>query len=66
MADIYYPEYIPVDQRRFNEMYKHLSRAENHHQMEEWALLVFMCDLNYAPEDLLVAMGRVERDRGWI
>lgn len=64
MKTAYYPEYEPKDQQRFGMMLKTFGSAESHKMLKDISML-YILDLSYAREDILVALGRVERERGW-
>ena len=60
----YYENYVPNDKKRFKEMYEDLNKCSTL-KAYQTHLSVFLVCLEYDREDLLVAMGRVERENGW-
>lgn len=60
----YYPEYEPKDAWRFAAMLKIFGEAETHKVLKDMTML-YILDMSYAREDILVALGRIEREKGW-
>lgn len=61
---MYYPNYTPIDAEKFSQMVKIFESAPTKESLASLSL-IFMIDLSYDRQDLLVAMGRVEQARGW-
>lgn len=64
MTTTYYPDYKPKDATKFSQMEKMFGAAETAESLKSLSLL-FVFDASYDRQDILVAMGRVERERGW-
>ena len=60
----YYPEYKPKNADKFAAMEKLLGTAKDVQALRQLVLL-YTFDASYAREDILVALGRVEKARGW-
>lgn len=60
----YYPDYKPKDAEKFSQMEKMLSHAENVTALKQLSMM-FIFDMSYDREDIMVAIGRVERANGW-
>lgn len=60
----YYADYSPRDEQRFNSMLIVFRGAENKEQLGQLAGM-YVFDLSYHREDIVVAIGRVEHERGW-
>lgn len=63
-APVYYPDYQPKDPDKFEAMLKFLGTATSEAALRQMALL-YTFDASYPREDLMVALTRVERQRGW-
>jgi len=63
-APAYYPEYEPKDVDKFATMEKLLGTATDPAMLRKLVLL-YTFDMSYDRGDILVALGRVERARGW-
>ena len=61
---LYYPEYKPKDADKFAAMAKLLSTATSPSMLSQLVLL-YLFDMAYDREDLLVALGRAEHACGW-
>ena len=61
---MYYPEYKPKNADKFAAMEKFLGSSSDVGTLRQMVLL-YMLDLSYDREDILVALTRVERARGW-
>jgi hypothetical protein len=64
MTTPYYPDYKPKDAEKFSQMEKMLSCAENVTALKQLSLM-FIFDKSFDREDIMVAIGRVERANGW-
>lgn len=64
MTTAYYPDYKPKDAEKFSQMEKMLSRAENVTALKQLSMM-FILDMSYDREDIMVVIGRVERANGW-
>ena len=64
MSTAYYPDYKPKDAEKFSQMEKMLSRAENVTALKQLSMM-FIFDMSFDREDIMVAIGRVERANGW-
>lgn len=62
--DLYYPEYQPKDANRFALMEGVFAVAETEDELRRIEL-EFILDLSFARQDILVALGRAERAKGW-
>jgi len=60
----YYPNHVPADAEKFEYMLAVFRNCESLVEMEA-AATAFIFDVSYARQDIVVAMGRVERERGW-
>jgi len=60
----YYPDYTPKNDAKFKEMDRDLRKAINKEMYESFRLL-YMLDMSYPREDILVVTGRIEREKGW-
>jgi len=63
-ASTYYPEYKPRNPDKFAAMEKLLGSANDVEALGRLVLL-YVFDMSYDREDILVALTRVERARGW-
>jgi len=63
-TQVYYPNYVPKNEQRFGMMLKAFGNAESHQMLKDMSIL-YILDLSFPREDILVALGRVERARGW-
>ena len=64
MTTPYYPDYKPKNAEKFSQMEKMLSRAENVTALKQLSMM-FIFDMSYDREDIMVVIGRVERANGW-
>jgi hypothetical protein len=64
MTTSYYPDYKPKNAEKFSQMEKMLSNAENVTALKQLSLM-FIFDMSFDREDIMVAIGRVERANGW-
>ena len=64
MTTPYCPDYKPKDAEKFSQMEKMLSRAENVTALKQLSMM-FIFDMSYDREDIMVVIGRVERANGW-
>jgi hypothetical protein len=64
MSTTYYDGYAPADQKRFEQMTKLFACATTLEQLHEVSLL-FVFDMAFDRQDILVALGRAERAKGW-
>ena len=62
--ETYYPEYAPKAPDKFEMMLKLLGTAQSAKQLEQLVQL-YTFDMSYPREDIMVALTRVERERGW-
>lgn len=60
----YYPDYTPHDANKFSQVLKMFSAADDVDSLRQAALL-FILDPSFHREDITVAIGRVEREKGW-
>jgi hypothetical protein len=60
----YYPEYQPKDPDKFAAMLKLLGTAQSAEQLGQLTLL-YTFDMTYPREDIMVALTRIEHERGW-
>lgn len=60
----YYPDHKPHDLAKFEEMLTEMRKARSVDVLRTYVML-YTFDMSYHREDLLVAAGRVERERGW-
>lgn len=60
----YYPDHVPKDQERFDRMSQVFRQCATVDEFRKWIFLYTM-DASYDRQDLLVALGRVEREKGW-
>jgi len=60
----YYPEYKPKDADKFSAMIKLMGAAQDEAGLRQ-VVLLYTFDPSYDREDILVALGRIERERGW-
>jgi hypothetical protein len=60
----YYENYVPADQQRFTEMLEDFRRLTSREALKTHVFLYTM-DMRYDRQDLMVAWGRVEREKGW-
>lgn len=58
----YYPEYVPKNANHFEAMLKQFRGAPTE-QLRNDLLLCWLFDSTVAREDILVAVGRVEREK---
>ncbi len=63
-APTYYPDYIPHNAEQFAQMMKHFTRTVSADHLQQVVTLYGM-DQAFYREDIMVAMGRVEREKGW-
>jgi hypothetical protein len=63
-VNAYYPGYKPMNPDKFALMDKLLSRATSPEELKS-AVLLFLLDATFSREDLLVVLGRIEREKGW-
>jgi hypothetical protein len=59
----YYSNYIPKDQEKFDRMVKFFEQTKDKKDLNT-VTLMFIMDMSYDRQDLLVAMGRRERELG--
>ena len=61
---IYYADYVPKNERHFLDMLDQFRKARNKDDLMNLEMLwIFSPDVDR--QDILVALGRVERERGW-
>lgn len=60
----YYEDYAPKDANKFAEMYNDFQRCKTKEMLAAHAT-IYTFDRSYDREDILVALGRVEREKGW-
>jgi len=60
----YYPDYKPKDAAKFSQMEKMFGAVDSADALRSVSML-FVLDMSYDREDILVALGRVERAKGW-
>jgi hypothetical protein len=58
----YYPDYVPKDADRFERMLNIFRACQTDKEFEQMRM-AFILDLSYHRQDIIVAMGRVERER---
>lgn len=64
MTTTYYPDYKPKNAEKFSQMEKMLGRADSADSLKQLSML-FVLDMSFDREDIMVAIGRVERANGW-
>lgn len=64
MTTPYYPDYKPKNAEKFSQMEKMLSRADSADSLKQLSML-FVLDMSFDREDIMVVIGRVERANGW-
>lgn len=60
----YAPGYIPRDQDGFDRMLTVFRGCENQDELRSW-VVTYTLDMSYFRQDIIVALGRVEREKGW-
>jgi hypothetical protein len=61
---VYYPNYVPRDADKFEQMMKMFSHTDTEGDLERLVML-FVLDHAFHREDISIAMGRVARAKGW-
>lgn len=64
MTTTYYPEYEPKDAEKFSAMLKLMGTAKDEAALRQ-IMLLYTFDMTYPREDILVALGRIEREKGF-
>lgn len=64
MSTAYYPDYKPKNAEKFSQMEKMFSHADSADALKQVSML-FVLDMSFDREDIMVALGRVERAKGW-
>jgi hypothetical protein len=60
----YYPDYKPTNEQHFNNMVNQFRKAPDKELMNDLVIL-WMFDMTVDRQDIVVALGRVEKERGW-
>lgn len=63
-VNVYYADYEPRNASHFRDMLNQFRKAPTQRDME-MMLLLWIWSPSVAREDIVVAHGRVERERGW-
>lgn len=58
------PGYVPEDADAFERMLTVFRGCEAQDELRTWTV-VYTLDLSYPRQDIVVALGRVEREKGW-
>jgi len=61
---MYYDNYVPKNKRHFDNMLIQFRKAENEKSLRDIEIMWIM-DFAVDRQDILVALGRVERERGF-
>jgi len=64
MSTIYYPDYKPKNAEQFAELEKEFGVA-NTQEALKFRVLLYTMGSKYDREDIMVALGRAERAKGW-
>jgi hypothetical protein len=64
MAAAYYPDYKPHNAEKFAELEREFGVA-NTVEALRFRVTLYTFDMSYPREDIMVALGRVERAKGW-
>ena len=64
LTSAYYASHVPKSQWHFDAMLQNFRNCATKDEFEAMRL-VYILDMDYDRQDLLVAAGRVERERGW-
>lgn len=64
MPNPYHPNYQPKCAEKFAAMLHVLGEARDHAELKNLAVM-YVFDMSYDREDIVVALGRVEREKGW-
>ena len=60
----YYQTYVPKNERHFNNMLRQFRLCQNKKELADIEIL-WVFDLSVNRQDIIVALGRVEREKGW-
>lgn len=60
----YYPEYPPQDADRFAQMLLVFATCQTPEELSQMQM-AFILDRSYARQDIVVAEGRIMREKGW-
>lgn len=63
-ATSYYPDYVPKNASKFSELEKVFGECEKVEALK-FRVMLYTLDRSYDREDIMVALKRVERARGW-
>lgn len=64
MPGPYHPNYQPKHAEKFLAMLHVFGEARDHKELKAISMM-YVFDMSYAREDIVVALGRVEREKGW-
>ena len=64
MTAVYYPNYSPKSERHFTEMLAQFRTAQTRGDLRTIGAL-WILSLDVDRQDIVVALGRVEREKGW-
>ena len=60
----YCPDYVADDQDKFDQMLKMFGSAKDPDELRT-VTVMFILDLEYSRKDIMVAVRRTERNKGW-